>query len=207
LVFNYVWELPFARNATGALGVIAKGWQWNGIVSFQTGAHWEPYRSSNNKLRNSAGSPCTAADVNAGDCVNLGGDYNLDGARIDRPNSNVVNFDPSEAQWADGWFNASGPTPPDFTSPCLGCVGNLGRNTFTGPHFFDTDMSLFKNFKLTERFNLQFRVESFNVFNNVDFKLPGANYTGNNRINATSFGRSSGAFDPRQIQFGLKLSF
>ena len=104
IVANYVYELPFGRNAKGVLGAIANGWQWNGIVSFQTGAHWEPFRSSGAKLReiSSPSTPCSAADVNAGNCQNLGGDYNLDNSKIDRPNSNVVNFSPSEAQWADG---------------------------------------------------------------------------------------------------------
>jgi Carboxypeptidase regulatory-like domain len=211
IVANYVYELPLAKNATGAMGVIAKGWQWNGIASFQTGAHWEPFRSSRSNLRtiSSGGvAACTAADVNTGNCENLGGDYNLDGTLNDRPNSTMVNFHPSEAQWSDGWFNAtSGPTPPDFTTPCLGCVGNLGRNTFTGPHFFDFDMSLFKNFRLTETAGLQFRVESFNLFNDVNFKLPGANFAGQNRINSGLFGAASGAFDGRTLQFGLKLSF
>lgn len=210
IVANYVYELPLGKNSTGAMGVIAKGWQWNGIASFQTGAHWEPFRSSLANLRtiSSGGTAhCTAADVNSGNCENLGGDYNLDGTRNDRPDATAVNFHPSEAQWADGWDNASGPTPPTFSSPCLGCVGNIGRNTFTGPHFFDFDMSLFKNFTLTERAALQFRVESFNLFNSVNFKLPGANFAGQNRINSGLFGAASGAFDGRTLQFGLKLSF
>ena len=119
----------------------------------------------------------------------------------------MTNFHPSKAQWADGWKNGAGPTPPVFSSPCLGCVGNLGRNTFTGPNLFDFDMSLFKNFTLTEKTALQFRVESFNLFNNLNFKLPGAKFAGQNRINTGLFGAASGPFDGRTPQFGLKLSF
>ena len=51
VVGNFVWELPIARNANGALKVIGGGWQLNGIMSYQTGAHWEPFRSSAAKLR------------------------------------------------------------------------------------------------------------------------------------------------------------
>ena len=208
LVGNYIWEIPIARNAHGFYNAIAGGWQLNGILSFQTGAHWEPFRSSFANLHEpGTTTACTVADVNGGNCVNTGGDYNLDGERIDRPNSNMVDFNPSRAQWADGWFNAAGPTPPTFTSPCLGCVGNLGRNTFTGPNFFDMDMSLFKNFKITERAAVQFRAESFNLLNNVNFKLPGANFAGQNKINSGAFGGASGAFDARILQFGLKISF
>jgi len=209
LVLNYVWELPIARGAHGVMGAVAGGWQLNGIWSVQTGAHWEPYDHRQRKLReiSSPTTPCTAADVNSGNCQNLGGDYNLDGERIDRPNAAAVNFTPSKQQWTDGWGSAFAPGAGFFTSPCLGCVGNLGRNTFVGPKLFDVDMSLFKNFRITERVALQFRAESFNMFNHTNFKLPGANFANNNRIDHGNFGQASGAFDPRELQFGLKLSF
>jgi len=207
LVGNFVWELPLARNAHGFYGALAGGWQLNGIMSYQTGSHWEPFRSSAARLREisnpSAG--CTADDVNTGNCQNLGGDYNLDNTPNDRPDSTVVNFHPSRAQWADGWGDDV--KNAIFTTPCLGCVGNLGRNTFTGPLFFNMDMSLFKNFKVTERVAVQFRVEAFNLLNNVNFKLPGANFAGQNRLNSGAFGAASGAFDARTLQFGLKISF
>ena len=208
IVANYIWELPFAQHATGALRVLAGGWQVNGIFSYQTGTHWEPFRSSSANLHeiSNPGSPCTAADI-PGNCVNSGGDYNLDGQNIDRPNASTSSFDPSRSQWADGWRIGSGGTPPVFSSPCLGCVGNLGRNTFVGDKFANFDFALFKNIRITERFNMQFRSEFFNLFNNVNFKLPGANYAGNNKIQHGNFGQASGAFDPRTIQFGLKLSF
>jgi len=60
---------------------------------------------------------------------------------------------------------------------------------------------------LTERAALQFRVESFNLLNNVNFKLPGANFAGQNKINSGKFGGAAGAFDARTLQFGLKISF
>jgi len=208
MVLNYVYELPLGRNATGILAAIAKGWQWNGIWSVQTGTHWEPYQHANVKLREISDptAKCTAADVNGGNCQNLGGDYNLDGERIDRPNASATNFSPTRTQWADGWGKAT--VASLFSAPCLGCVGNLGRNTFVGPGLFDVDMSVFKNFKVTERVGLQFRAESFNLLNNVNFKLPGANFTNGNRIDhGATFGQSAGAFDARTLQFGLKLSF
>ena len=70
-------------------------------------------------------------------------------------------------------------------------------------------MSMIKNFHITERFNVQFRAESFNLFNRTNFELPGANGAVNNRVvgPSTNFGEAGGAYDPRQLQFGLKLSF
>jgi hypothetical protein len=66
-------------------------------------------------------------------------------------------------------------------------------------------MSLFKTFKLSERFRLQFRTEAFNVFNHTNFLLPG---NPNNRIERNShFGQANGTLPPRQMQFGLRLTF
>ena len=190
LVANYVWELPWFNNATnGVLRNALGGWQLNGIWSYQTGLHWSAYRSSAPRL-----------DCSSGTCINTGGDFNLDSERNDRPNySGPFTF--SQGEWANG-ISTSG-----FSNPCLGCVGNLGRNSMVGPNLFAVDMSLFKNFKFTERVNLQFRAEGFNVFNRANFLLPGANFAGHNRTNSPLFGVAAGTLNPRQMQFGLKLSF
>jgi hypothetical protein len=83
----------------------------------------------------------------------------------------------------------------------------LGRNSFVGPSFASADMSLFKNIPITERVKLQFRIETFNIFNKTNFQLPGAQSAGNNRINVGTFGRAGGAFNARNMQLGLKLQF
>jgi hypothetical protein len=103
LVFSYVWELP-GKNLHGLLGAVLGGWAYNGIWSFQSGAHWEPYISTAANLRVIGGTArCTAADVNGGNCENRGGDYNLDHGRNDRPNSTLFQFSPSRTQWQNGW--------------------------------------------------------------------------------------------------------
>ena len=69
---------------------------------------------------------------------------------------------------------------------------------------------MIKNFHITERFNVQFRAESFNLLNRTNFELPGASGAVNNRVvgfSGAGFGQAGGAFDPRQLQFGLKVSF
>src|SRR5262249_16923286 len=151
----------------------------------------------------------------AGQLINTGCDFNLDSGANDRPNAAAQHVDTSHDMWANGWgdpFTLSGNGLPGsgttfFTRPCPGCIGNEGRNTFLGPNYFGVDMSLFKNFKFTERVGLQFRAESFNLFNRTNFELPGANSSTNNRVTTSSFGQSSGTFFPRQLQFGLKLNF
>ncbi len=207
LVFNYVWDLPSLKDANAFVRGVFGNWSYNGIISYQSGAHWSPFNSLSRRLvaTDAGGIGCTAAVlvVSQADCVNAGGDYNLDRITNDRPNSTVSNFDPSHDQWAEGWGNAD----VLFSAPCLGCIGTLGRNTFVGPSFIGADMSLFKNINITERWKAQFRWEVFNVFNKTNFQLPGANGAGHNRINTAGFGQAGGTFNPRQMQLGLKITF
>ncbi len=230
IVANYVWELPWYKSQSGAIGHILGGWQYNGIISFQSGAHWEPWTFSNGgdpvgSLGILTGDPdnpfiagCTQGQIDSGACVNVGGDFNLDGVRNDRPNVAAKNFSPSHDQWANGWGSdyRYSPSPDNpimssangfFSAPCLGCVGNMGRNTFVGPSFVSFETSVFKNIKITERVNMQFRAEAFNVLNHTNFQLPGAGGATNNRTNSGSFGQAGGTFNPRNLQFGLKISF
>ena len=226
LVLNYVINLP-GQNLKGVLGAVAGGWSYNGIWAFQSGSHWEPYASDALpaqlvEISNSA-NPCTAADVNGGNCQNIGGDWNLDGGTNDRPNSSSSSLNASRSTWAHGWcpggfaFANSGsacngaPSQaglPVLSAPCLGCVGNLRRNQWTGPGQWYTDMTLAKNFKLTERFNLKFEWQAFNVFNRANFLLAVDGVTaGHNDLADGAFGQAKGTLNARNMQFGLKLSF
>lgn len=214
LVLNYVLQLP-GQNLHGALGAIVGGWQYSGVWAFQSGAHWEPFNSKAAKLReinlvDPVGNPdglCTAADVNSGNCQNLGGDYNLDHGRNDRPDSSMAAFDPSRRLLETGWTPGVTPGVPDLTPPCLGCVSNLGRNTFVGPGLWQADMTLAKTFKFTERVGLKFEAQAFNIFNRANFLLATAGGSGNNNINSGSFGQAAGTLNARNLQFGLHLSF
>jgi hypothetical protein len=77
--------------------------------------------------------------------------------------------------------------------------GTVGRNTLRGPGSINLDLSLFRNFPLTERFTLQFRAESFNLTNTPHFENPGTN------VNAASFMRiTSAVADQRTVRFGLR---
>ena len=90
-------------------------------------------------------------------------------------------------------------------------LGNVGRNSLTGPGLNDWDLSLIKNTHITERFNLQFRAEAFNLLNHSNFATP-------DRVTAQIFD-ASGAVVPtagqlkatstssRQMQFALKVLF
>ena len=107
---------------------------------------------------------------------------------------------------------SSNPASPSFKVypivPGTCHPGTLGRNTIVGPNFLNTDFSVTKNTKITERFNLQFRAEFFDIFNHPNFGDPvlTATSTSFGIIQSTRF--PTGDFgSSRQIQFALKLQF
>lgn len=105
--------------------------------------------------------------------------------------------------------------PTSFVSPCTTTAGvttcspgNMRRNSLTGPGYLDTDLSLIKDTKITERMNVQFRADAFDAFNHPNFGNPGA-FVGTStfgEITSTRF--PNGDFgSARQLQLGLKLLF
>jgi len=112
-----------------------------------------------------------------------------------------------------GWFGTSAQFAAEFATPCVGTTchpGSLSRDAITGPGFVNTDFSVIKNTKLTEKFNLQFRGEMFDIFNHPNFGNPGLTFT----PTSTTFGKITSTRFPtgdfgsaRQIQFALKLLF
>jgi hypothetical protein len=98
--------------------------------------------------------------------------------------------------------------PTVMVLPAAGTYGNMGRNIIIGPGLANMDFGVVKNTLLTERINLQFRAEGFNILNGVNWAQPSVNmfqsngaYSGNaGTITATS---TTG----RQFQFALKLVF
>ena len=108
--------------------------------------------------------------------------------------------------------NQTGPPITAFAVQPFGRPGNLGRNTFTGPTYYDTDLTLQKNFRVTDRVNVLFRSEAYNVFNRVQFEQPGT--AGDTLASPGTFGQSlstltqpDGTTSARQIQLALKLVF
>ena len=103
---------------------------------------------------------------------------------------------------------------PPFTG--LGALGGPAT-TIPGPGFHRLDFSLFKDFQLSERFKLQFRSEFFNILNHPNFNAPGFGGNGvvaiggSNNYTSSNFGEIGSTrdapYDPRQIQFALKLYF
>jgi hypothetical protein len=89
-----------------------------------------------------------------------------------------------------------------FSNPGAGTLGGLQRRYFSGPWTFGMDMSLMKAVNLTEKTNIEFRADAFNVLNHSTF------WSGDQNINSTSFGLIGSMFyGPRIMQMGLQLRF
>jgi len=180
LSLSYSYALPFGQGRQyladdGWVSTLLSGWETYGIVTLQSGR------------------PFTVALLSEIDNSGTGRSILGFGAN-DRPNvvGNPDLSNPTTLQW----FNTAA-----FAFPAPGTFGNAGRNILDGPGFQNVNVSLMKNTKLTERVNLQFRAEAFNLFNHPNFNLP------DNFLGSPTFGRISSARDPRHIQFGLKLLF
>ena len=88
--------------------------------------------------------------------------------------------------------------------------GTVGRNTMRGPGVVNMDLSLFRTFKLTEKFNLQFRAEAFNLSNTPHFTNPDGDANSENfgKVLSTDAGDSTSAGGrSREFRFGLRLGF
>jgi hypothetical protein len=102
----------------------------------------------------------------------------------------------------DGFFSVPTVISPVTGGAILASPGNLGRNTFVGPGWWNLDFSLVKDTKITESKQIQFRAEFFNIRNHATFATPGAS------IGSPNFGISTGtATAERIIQFGLRFMF
>ncbi len=118
----------------------------------------------------------------------------------DRPNSSGPAYTHNNIAKNQTFINAS-----PFSYAANGTFGNLGRNTFRGPDYFDIDAEISRFFPVTERAKLDFRIEAFNVLNHPSFSDPGS---GNLKINNTkTFGVITGASGPRIFQGALKFIF
>ena len=99
----------------------------------------------------------------------------------------------------DNWFNTSA-----FAAVPTGVIrpGDEPRGVIVGPGYFRWDASLYKNTRITERVNIQFRAEAFNVLNHTNWNNPAST-----SLTSGSYNKITTARDPRQMQLALKLVF
>jgi hypothetical protein len=181
LTSSWSYEMPFFRKSNGFLKNTLGGWQYSGILSVASGL-W----SSNPTTVSLGTDPAGLGILSAGSGASARADFICD------PNRNAPHL-------FTQWFNTNCVTdvPKGTIRP-----GNAPRNGIRGPGYQKWDMSLFKNFYVTEKnMRLQFRLETFNTFNHTNWSTIGAG------IGSSIFGIVTGARDPRIVQLALKLYY
>ncbi len=184
VIVSWVYELPVGPNrallgrAHGFLGQVVGGWTLSGITSYRSGFPFTVRASSDTDF---SGLNQSTPARGFSDRVNL------------KPGVSTV---PTNMSNPDHAFD-----PSVFAFPGAGSVGNVGRNTLIGPSFLNQDFAVLKNFRVRESQRVQFRAEFFDLFNHANFKLP------ENRLDQSGVGKIGDTFDPRLIQFGLRLEW
>ncbi len=171
---SYIYSLPFYQSAQGVAKHVMGGWQVSGVTRFTTGY------------------PFT---------VGVGGDPAQIGGGSFR--ANLVGDPNNGPRTAEQWFNTSAfaSVPTVGTPGATTGFGNAGRNVVRGQGINNWDISLFKNFPVTEIVRIQFRSEFFNTFNHTTFSGFRTSQT------SSGFGEANTARESRTIEFGLKIIF
>ena len=187
--------MQYGKEFTGIKKALVSGWQTNMIAVWQTG---KPFSIINN------GSGAADSQIEADGLSHSYGNFAVpqNSGGNDRPNT-IGNTHLAHKTLQE-YFNTAA-----FAPQPLGTIGNTQRNSMVGPNFRHVDLSLFKNFPVTERVNLQFRVESFNISNTPNFYIANNN-SGNQELGNGAFGTVSAVdpnYSPREYQFVLKVQF
>jgi hypothetical protein len=190
-VLNFSYDLPFARQAGGALGAVLGGWRVSGIVNVRSGNPLTVF-VQNNRSR-SLWQPSLGPGIGR-DRPSYAPGYGPDNAVIGDPNQ---------------WFN-----PAAFALQPAGTFGNTGRGDFIGPNLRTVDLSFVKDTRLPalrDRGRLELRVEAFNLFNRANFGPPALIAFGGSADNEqplANFGRVRNTVtSARQIQLGVRVRF
>ncbi|MDQ1405323.1 MAG: hypothetical protein QOG55_952 [Acidobacteriaceae bacterium] len=223
LVVNTTWELPTAKSFTGPVGWLTNGWQLGMIFTVSDGIPFTPTWGTGADPAGTLSSddfayPNRLTGPGCGTAVNPGNPTNYI-----KTQCFSVPVAPNQA-----FFDANcDPAPPTLGAPlapgdlrCFNLRGNAGRNTLIGPGVESLDFSIFKNNKIqriSENFNVQFRVEMFNILNHPNFAPPGPG-DGNTDIfapngdsgappNGTAGALVRTTIAERQIQVAIKVIF
>src|SRR5579871_562897 len=181
-----VWVLPNAPIRGWASRVI-NGWEIAGIQSWQNGFRFTVYSGVNNSFSGVGNDRADFTGANISQAIL--------GAR-------------SHGEMQNQHFNTS-----LFTINTIGTYGNAPRNLLANPGLFNVDLAAIKYFPINERMQFQFRAEFFNLFNNVNFTVPGLGSASPNEsaagniVGTGNFGKLTLAADPRILQFALKFIF
>ena len=202
---NAIYQLPigkgrkFLTKTNSVINHLIGGWQISSIVKYTSG---DPLSIFSGLPNSTSGRGTINRDgLSGSNTVDVAG--GLDRNQLSqllgiRTTTNGVYYiDPNLAPGS-----TSDATKVIFLNPKAGTVGALGLSSIKSPNYFNTDLSLLKRTRLTEKINFEFRAEFFNLFNNVNFDNPETD------INETNFGKITNIVGkPRLMQFALRLNF
>src|ERR1700722_966516 len=179
-VLSYQWILPFLQHSTSWYGHVLGNWQLNGIMTAMSGGPFTVFDSNDVSLQGQA--------------------PEITGFSANRPN--LIGNPNSGPRTPQEWFNVGAfqQLQPDPLGR-FEVFGDEGRNVVDGPGYVNWDASAFKNIRLTESKELQFRGELFNLLNHTNFRLPVSD------IESPTFGQIQSDVSPRVIQVALKFLF
>ena len=187
-VMNVIWDVPFARGASGIKGALLDGWQLTGIGTMRSGQPLTVFVQNN--WSRSQWSPSIAPTTGL-DRPDLASGRTSEDAVLGRP---------------DQWFD-----PSAFVLQPQGTMGNSGRGTFRGPNLRAVDLSAAKRIPIRGEARAEVRLEVFNVFNRANFANPTLiAFAGATAAEAplATFGRiRSTVTSARQMQLGVRVSF
>lgn len=181
-VLSYQWTLPFWNHPHNWYQQALGNWQLNGIATLMSGTPFTVFDSTDFSVQGSA--------------------PEISGFFSNRPNlvpgQNPNSGPHSPRAWLNG--NAFQRITQDPNSP-VQQFGTAGRNIAQGPGYANWDFSTFKNIRVAESKEFQFRAEFFNILNHTNFRLPDSD------ISSPTFNQILAAQPPRLIQFALKFLF
>jgi hypothetical protein len=187
---GFLYQLPFLKDRSNLMGKLLGGWQVNGIQA------------------NYSGTPFSIGGTNAAmNCSSCGSIF-----------INVSSDPKASGKVGSGttttWYDRSLFSQPAGTGK--EGFGTSVRNQFRRPRIWNTDLSVFKQFRIKERFQPEFRIEAINAFNHTNWGAPVTGFTAINFLQFTPQNSDSGSGGgaggtpvpgPRRIQFGFRLQF
>jgi hypothetical protein len=182
LVASYLYDIPFLKSSPQpVLKYLVAGWQVSGVTTIQSGS---PVNVTLSADRANIG----ITGQQRADLVGAVPELNC-----------ISDPDPTKYHQLMNCYDAAA-----FALPAQFTFGNASRNVLRGPKFMSTDLSLMKTVPIGNGMRFQFRMEFYNIFNNVNYGNPGSTY---GVPLATSFGRITSAGSMRQMQLGGKILF
>ena len=231
LVINGIWDMPSPKSWTGPAHWATDGWELGTIFTVSDGVPFTPTwgTGSDPAFTQSQDDYAYVNVLKTPNCKSLTNPGN--------PGNYIKTdcFTVPTAPNLEFWNANCDPAPPNaqpknsgafLASPlnCFNLRGNVGRNSLTGPGIMALDFSVFKNNRIrriSENFNLQFRMEMFNILNHPNFAVPGPGDGNTDIFDGSGTSLAPSAANPggtagvlvrttvpeRQIQFAIKATF